>query len=272
MFSKIRNLLSSLSARSSKAPRGRWFSQISQSHIDDEELVQEVSQNAATKHYVFRVFTDEPPKFTMGGGGLLVQSPELKVNMMIPYPEELTPLLQEKFTHWYNVYCDSLGFGPMQLVMPGQPPGERLGGVLHTYNALWVLHTIAQANRLRLSEGKILAIHGLAPTNRDEFNAQLHPLLTQADLHHIIVFSKAAVNAGRVCKDSGVPLENLPEEISRRFAATGAWKLIDVEEAAELALDLNEGHTEVCRRIFNLSDEYGEDSWAAHHPRFPKNG
>lgn len=267
MFSKIRKLISSLSARSSKDRPGRWFSELSQCHMSDEELIQEVSQNAATKYYLFRVFTDEPPKFTMGGGGLLVESSALKVNMMIPYPEELTPVLHEKFPLWYDVYCDSLGFGPLQLVTPAQPHGERLGRVLKKYNALWVLHTIAQANRLRLPKGKILAIHGLAPTNRDEFNAQLHPLLKQADLHHIIVFSKAAVKAGRVCKDSGVPLENLPKEISRRFAGTGAWKLIDVEAAFEMAHDLNAGHTDVCRRVFNLSEEYGEDSWAGHHPR-----
>lgn len=240
----------------------QWRSAHSDKMLDENGLIREIMLKTICREYwLLNAIGCSRPDIKLYSNGIGMACEDVNYRAFTPVPDELLGPLQQNMNLWLSMTRDEYGLvSPGIEILPPQiPPGEKIGEMLHYFQAMKEMIAVCIA-RDCWDKSKLLLIHGSRTVFREP--NEMMTELKRANIHFLLVFNdlfeKKAEKGAQGCT---------PEDI-RCIMGTGAFKAISKYDAANIALALNDGKRELVAKTLNLLHDYGENSWASNHPEF----
>lgn len=240
----------------------QWRSAHSDKMLDENGLIREIMLKTICREYwLLNGIGCSRPDIKLYSNGIGMACEDVNYRAFTPVPDELLGPLQQNMTLWLSMTRDEFGLVSqgIEVLPPQKPPGEKVGEMLHYFQAMKEMIAVCIA-RDCWDKSKLLLIHGSRTVFREP--NEMMTELKRANIYFLLVFNdlfeKMAEQGAQSCT---------PEDI-RRIMGTGAFKAISKYDAANIALALNDGKRELVAKTLNLLHDYGENSWASNHPEF----
>ena len=240
----------------------QWRSAHSDKMLDENGLIREIMLKTICREYwLINAIGCSRPDIKLYSNGIGMACEDVNYRAFTPVPDELLGPLQQNMNLWLSMTRDEYGLvSPGIEILPPQiPPGEKIGEMLHYFQAMKEMIAVCIA-RDCWDKSKLLLIHGSRTVFREP--NEMMTELKRANIYFLIVFNDLFDKKAEQGAQSFTP-----DDI-RRIMGTGAFRAISKYDAANIALALNDGKRDLVAKTLNLLHDYGENSWASNHPEF----